>query len=302
MDGKARLLNAPMTSRIKILDTVSDPGNPAKPNDDSFGHNQACAFVIDGATGLGDRQYMDEAGSDAAWIARHFARGFQDQITRDTGVSEVARSLSLAARTEFLRRNENVPRYAWPLTAFAMLRQTRGGFHFVGLGDACLFLLQEDGSAAMHMAIPGAYEYEQSQARKHISRTGGITKEGGALGNSETLALLRQHRERQNTPESGVWTLGLVPEAADHLVSEPLDIKDEAHAIVCSDGFSDLVVLYAAYDSASLVRTARDRGLRPMLDELRRFEREVDPEGLRYPRFKQSDDTTALLVELAPDA
>jgi hypothetical protein len=112
---------------------------------------------------------------------------------------------------------------------------------------------------------------------------------------------LRQHRERQNTPESGVWTLGLVPEAADHLVSKRLDITGKTHAIVCSDGFSDLAVLYAAYDAASLVRTARDKGLRPMLDELRRFEREIDPEGLRYPRYKQSDDTTALLVELAPD-
>jgi hypothetical protein len=35
-----------------------------------------------------------------------------------------------------------------------------------------------------------------------------------------------------------------------------------------------------------------------MIEELRRFERETDPEGLRYPRFKQSDDTTAILVEL----
>jgi len=290
----------PMTTRITILDSISDPGNPAKPNDDSFGYNDACAFVIDGATGLGDRQYMDEAGSDAAWIARHFARGFQDQITRESSVSEVAHDLSLAARSAFLSRHETVPRYAWPLTAFAMLHQTDDGFHFIGLGDSCLFLLEENGFATMHMAIPGAYQHEQNQARKHIARTGGITKEGGALGNSETLALLRQHRERQNTPESGVWTLGLVPEAADHLVSERLVIRGRAHAIICSDGFSDLAVLYAAYDSESLVRTAREKGLRSMVEELRRFEREIDPEGLRYPRYKQSDDTTALLVQLTP--
>ena len=99
-----------MTSRITILDSISDPGNPAKANDDSFGHNEACAFVIDGATGLGDRQYMHEAGSDAAWIARHFARGFQDQITHETSVSDVARNLSQTARGAFLSRHENVPR------------------------------------------------------------------------------------------------------------------------------------------------------------------------------------------------
>ncbi len=287
-----------MTSSITIIDTISDPGNPAKPNDDDFGHNEACAFVIDGATGLGDRQYMDITGSDAAWIAARFARGFQQQITCDGNVSDVARTISLEARETFLGLNADVPRYAWPLSAFAMVHATRRGFSFRGLGDSCLFLLRDDGTASLHIPIPGAYEHEQVQAQRHIARTGGITKGGGTLGNPETLAGLRRHRESQNTPDSGVWTLGLVPEAADHLVSEDLEIKGKAHAIVCSDGFSDLVVLYAAYTSASLVRTALDKGLAPMVEELRRFEREVDPEGLRYPRYKQSDDTTALLIEL----
>jgi hypothetical protein len=149
----------------------------------------------------------------------------------------------------------------------------------------------------MHMAIPDAFTREQAHAQSHIARTGGITKNGGALGNTQTLEALRRHRETQNTP-GGIWTLGLVPEAADHLVSEDLPIEGKAHAIVCSDGFADLVVLYQAYDAASLVRTALDKGLAPMIEELRRFERKTDPEGLRYPRFKQSDDTTAILVEL----
>ncbi|KQV28377.1 hypothetical protein ASC97_08625 [Rhizobium sp. Root1203] len=285
--------------RIRILDTITSPGNPERPNDDRFGHNDATAFVIDGATGLGDRRYMEEADSDAAWIAERFAHGFQQHLTRDTKVSDVARTLSVNALAAFQDRNTDVPRYAWPLAAFAMVHATRSGLSFLGLGDSCLFLLRDDGSASMHMAIPDAYANEQLHAQSHIARTGGITRDGGALGNPETLAALRRHRENQNTVDSGVWTLGLVPDAADHLVSEELRIEGTGHAIVCSDGFSDLVVLYAAYTSASLVRTALDNGLAPMVDELRRFEREIDPEGIRFPRFKQSDDTTALLVELS---
>ncbi len=286
--------------RITILDSITTPGNPVKPNDDRFGHNEACAFVIDGATGLGDRQYIDETGSDAAWIAGQFASGFQRYVTRDGKVSDVARSTSLEARAAFLGHHGDAPRYAWPLSAFAMVHATHDGFSFLGLGDSCVFLLRNDGAASLHIPIPGAYEREQVQAQRHIARTGGITKGGGALGTPETLAALRRHRESQNTPDSGAWTLGLVPEAADHLVSEELQISEKAHAIVCSDGFSDLVVLYAAYTSASLVQTAIEKGLAPMVEELRRFEREIDPEGLRYPRYKQSDDTTALLVELTP--
>jgi hypothetical protein len=282
---------------IKILDSQSTPSNPAKPNDDRFGHNEASAFVIDGATGLGDRQYIDATGSDAAWIAARFADGFRQQITRDTAISDIARTVSLESREAFLGSHPDVPRYAWPLSAFAMLHASQTGFTFYGLGDSCVFLLSEDGTASIHMAIPDAFTREQAHAQSHIARTGGITKGGGALGNAETLAALRKHRESQNTA-GGIWTLGLVPEAADHLVSEDLPITGKAHAIVCSDGFADLVVLYAAYDAASLVRAALGKGIGPMIEELRRFERETDPEGLRYPRFKQSDDTTAILVEL----
>jgi hypothetical protein len=284
--------------RIKILDAVTSPGDPEKPNDDRFGHNEACAFVIDGATGLGDFRYVEEADSDAAWIAERFAHGFKQNINRDSAIRDVARAVSREARSTFLGRNAEAPRYAWPLAAFAMVHATRNGLSFIGLGDSCLFLLRHDGSGSLHVAIPDAYGSEQMNAQSHIARTGGITKGGGALGNPQTLAALRRHRESQNTPGSGVWSLGLVPDAADHLVSQELRIEGTSHAVVCSDGFSDLVVLYAAYTSASLVRTALDKGLGPMVDELRRFEREVDPEGLRFPRFKQSDDTTALLVEL----
>jgi serine/threonine protein phosphatase PrpC len=284
--------------RIRILDAVTSPGNPEKPNDDRLGHNEACAFVIDGATGLGDRRYVEEAGSDAAWIAERFAHGFEQNITRETPVHEIARAISLEARSNFLARNADVPRYAWPLAAFAMVHATHDRLSFLGLGDSCLFLLRQDGTANLHMAIPDAYKSEQMLARSHIARTGGITKGGGALGDPETLAALRRHRENQNTAGSGIWTLGLVPEASDHLVAHELRIDGTSHAIVCSDGLSDLVVLYSAYTATSLVRAALDKGLASMVDELRRFEREVDPEGLRFPRFKQSDDTTALLVEL----
>ncbi|WP_337268503.1 hypothetical protein [Oryzifoliimicrobium ureilyticus] len=284
-------------AQISVLEAISDPGNAAKANEDCFGYNDACAFVIDGATGLGDRQYIDPDGSDAAWIASRFAEGFRREISRDSSIADVARRISEEARAVFMGAHPDVPRYAWPLSAFAMVHATRDGISFYGLGDSCLFLLQDDGSSSLHTALPYAFAREQAQAQSHITRTGGITKGGGALADEETLAGLRKHRESQNKP-GGVWSLGLVPDAADHLFHETLPVTRQAHAIVCSDGLADLVVLYHAFDPAGLVRAAREWGLQRLIDQLRRLEREIDPEGLRYPRFKQSDDTTAILLEL----
>ena len=57
---------------FEILDTISLPGDPLKPNDDAFGHAENAAVVIDGATSLGDP--LMPGDSDAAWLAHFGAR------------------------------------------------------------------------------------------------------------------------------------------------------------------------------------------------------------------------------------
>ncbi len=67
-----------------------------------------------------------------------------------------------------------------------------------------------------------------------------------------------------------------------------------------SDGFLALATDYGRYDAEGLLAAARNGGLKPLLQELREIEAE-DPQGRRFPRFKQSDDATAVLVQVRPD-
>lgn len=48
----------------------------------------------------------------------------------------------------------------------------------------------------------------------------------------------------------------------------------------------------------ALIAAAREQGLKALGDKLRGIE-DGDPEGRRYPRFKKSDDATAVLLKLA---
>lgn len=287
--------------RIEILDAITDPGTLTRPNEDSFGHNADSAFVVDGATGLGDWQFMPGHGSDAAWIAAFSALRLRENLTGTCDVRTVIREICRQAADEFRSIAGDQPRYAWPLSALAAARATPHGFEFIGLGDCCLYLLPDTGEAEIHMAIPDAFQREQAAAREHIHRVGGIGPSGAANDDPTTLAGLRRHRERQNTDDGDVWTLGLVPETADHLTIHPLPLKSSATAIVCSDGLADLVSLYHTRDAAGLVKAARTSGLASLVEELRHFERVVDPDGHRFPRFKQSDDTTAILLRLTVD-
>ena len=57
---------------LRLLESLSLPGDPAKANEDSFAQNQSAALVMDGATMLGDP--LMPGASDAAWIAQFGAR------------------------------------------------------------------------------------------------------------------------------------------------------------------------------------------------------------------------------------
>lgn len=284
--------------KLSIIETISDPGKAGRPNEDRFGFNDSVAFVVDGATGLGDRQFMPNFGSDAAWIADYAASRLAQEWTGDADISALIRQISADAREVFTQTAGEQPRYAWPLAAFAGLHLTSTGLEFVGLGDSVVYVLHDDGRAETLTALPQAFANEQAAARQHIERVGGIGASGSAVNDPQTLEKLRKGRERQNTPEGTVWSLGLVPETADHLARKLVPLSEGATVLVCSDGLADLVSLYKLYDAASLVQRAATAGLGALVSELRHMEREVDPDGLAYPRYKQSDDTTAILVRL----
>jgi hypothetical protein len=65
-----------------------------------------------------------------------------------------------------------------------------------------------------------------------------------------------------------------------------------------TDGFAVLADQYGAYDQAGLVRAVTERGLQELGRELRAIEA-ADAGGAKHPRFKASDDATALLLRLS---
>ncbi len=236
--------------------------------------------------------------TDAAWIAEYAAQRLVLELTPEVEVANLIRRITADARTIFDATAGEQPRYAWPAAALAGLRVTDTGLQFFGLGDSVVYLLHDDGRTETFTALPDAFAREQAAARAHLTRLGGIGAAGSLVGDPQTLEDLRASRARQNTPGGRVWSLGLVPDTADHLALQTIPLAGGATAIICSDGLADLVSLYEVYDAGALVRRAATAGLGPLVAELRQLEREVDPDGLTYPRFKQSDDTTAMLVRV----
>lgn len=276
---------------LTFVDALSLAGDRAKQNDDAFGHARGCAWVIDGATDLHDAP-LTGAASDAAWIAHH-ANAFLHGEAGRTDLRSLVRAASVAAREDFVRAAGTAPDERWraPIASLLLLRETDKGLEGLSLGDCRLFVLGADGVAAEAGPPPAHADRESALAAQQADAQTPL------LARTETIAMLRRLRAAQNR-EGAPWTFGLNPRCADHAIAWRMSPGRPAHLLLCSDGFAALADRYRRYDGPGLVRAAMDKGLHVLAEELRAIEAR-DIAGARHPRFKPSDDATAVLMRVS---
>src|ERR1700759_5045974 len=131
---------------FEILDTLSIPGNPLKPNDDAFGHANNAAVVLDGATSLGEP--LMPGDSDAAWIAHFGARRLIAHVKDgDQPVDALRHTFEDAKKSfEALRKRPMQESWELPFASMAFAFEAEGGFEFLWYGDCAGLLQRPDGT------------------------------------------------------------------------------------------------------------------------------------------------------------
>lgn len=281
---------------FSILDTLSLPGFDDRPNEDRFGVARSAAFVVDGATGLGDPVLTGPGGSDAAWIAEFAALGFEAALAKDRSVVDAVRAINTEAARLVGRIAPDAPAWALPIAAFQAVVWRDGALTASGLGDCSLVVVDARGVVHRAVGLEGSGAKERETTRAH--RAGAALAGRQLYELDEVKARLRDERARFNTPGQPVWTLGPAPDAADHVNAIVLPIAPPAFGLLATDGFMALVDAYRLFDPAGLVAAARQDGLEMLGSLLRQTERVADPECRRWPRYKVSDDATAVLFEV----
>ena len=119
----------------------------------------------------------------------------------------------------------------------------------------------------------------------------------GARLRDEFLPALRAARNRVNTADE--WLFAPDVRCADHARHARVTVAPGSHLLLASDGFLALASDYEAYTPQTLLLACEERGLAALGEELRAIEAS-DPDGIKFPRFKRSDDATALLLAIVP--
>lgn len=275
-----------MTSRssITILGQITDPGKPDRANEDGAGAAGPFAWIIDGATGLTDTPLLN-APSDAAWLTAVLSEAFRTHADVAADAAALLREGAALAERRFRAERNRAPeeRYEIPTAAVLIARADEDGLEIVDLGD-CSIYVADAGSITRYGGTERGRALEKDNADKLMA--------GGQGRTADVLAHLRAIRNRANTPG------GYPIIAPDRNSAAPARRNRhrarEGEALFLTDGFEAAIDDYALYDPSTLMDAAR-RDLSVPLAALRDVEA-TDPDMTRFPRFKPSDDATALLV------
>jgi len=184
-----------------------------------------------------------------------------------------------------------------PIAAFQAITWRNGRLDAFGLGDCSLFLIDATGMVQRATGLPGSGGREAEEAA--AARAAGGALAGRQLyERDDVMERLRADRARFNRKDGPVWTIGAEPEAANHIHHVALAIEPPVTGLLASDGFAALVDSYRHFDAAGLLAAARQDGLTVLGSLLRQLERVADPECAIWPRYKVSDDATAVLFTI----
>jgi serine/threonine protein phosphatase PrpC len=277
---------------FELLDSLSLAGHPSKPNEDSFSHAAGFACVFDGATVLGEN--LMPGKSDAQWIAQFGARRLRAHADEGGSSRDALRAAASDAEKSFnaLRKRAPAETYETPLASLMALFVRRDMVEALWFGDCSALIRSPDG------AVLVVGEALKSRARER-SRVSSLAEPDGVAATAvrqKFLPALRASRNRANKP-GGDWLFAPDASCADHAAEARLTVASASRILMASDGFFALVSDYGRYTAEVLMQVAQSRGLKALGEELRAIEA-ADPKGHSYPRFKTSDDATALLLSL----
>lgn len=277
---------------LTVIDSLSLAGDRAKQNDDAAGAFGRFAWVIDGATDLHGAP-LSPAASDASFFAHAFNAGLHAAAPATADIpSLMAASLATAQSAWNAAAAPMVHAWQTATASVVVVMETDAGLTATDLGDSRLFVLDANGNAH---AFGGGRESAKAEAAQVRIITRGMTER--PLEREDVIEELRRRRSLANIP-GGYWVLGLDEACLNHRREASFTLAKPAFAVLATDGFAALVDRYEAYDVASFVAAASSKGLTTLAQELRAIET-ADSDGAVHPRWKKSDDATALLLRLS---
>lgn len=270
-----------------VEESVTDASG-AKPNEDAFGYAVDCAWVLDGATGLGDKIY-DSAKPDARMIARQASRLLGNYgVRRDLELPDVIKRVVADLKT--FHENHvvrSVKPHELPSCCLIFARLNGNKLETVSLGD-CMLMLEYRGKIQEVAPDPVLNRLDRISLTemRRVFRAGA---KDWAEARAAIVGLLKANRAKMNA-EDGYGVLAPDERCLDKARYAKLDVQEGTRLFLGSDGMTRLFDTFGLCEKADMLR--QSPSLAELMTTLRDYEKtKIDPaSGV----LKRHDDATAI--------
>lgn len=268
-----------------------------KVSEDSYGHvgdaDFGAAWVIDGATSLGDEEYAGGGISDAAWYAQQFSEALHQHSLWPLPVEEIfstaIRQVAKAWQDAVGALERDIPRFALPSAAGIWVRWRDGLLETVSLGDCRGWHMRVDGVLTqLALLDEKANDDWVAEIVKQQQSAGVLAHDMRAA----TMGPVRAARSHMNQA-SGYWIFGIHAETAQHLSVRRVPLTP-GHMVLCSDGLFRWVDVLHQGGSADFT-CACVEDIAGVLTRVRELENN-DKDCVTFPRLKCHDDATGMVL------
>lgn len=275
---------------ILKYEKISLPGKQI--NEDHASITSSSAWVLDGATGLGSNRIHEK--SDAAWFVNQWNEYLLNHIhNHETSLKEIVRKGIKTIKNKYYQTvKQEVAPIDLPSSGIALIRFTHEIEYFL-LGD-CSLLIKENESVKKYK--DDRLEILDNQvihAIKALRKDKNLSLEEAREAVKDILI---KNRLLKNKPD-GYWILGFDEEAVNYAITGTLSKNSYLEVLMMTDGFSAIEDKYAYINENQLLDDVRQKGLEYLYNLLRDIENK-DASGILYPRLKQSDDASAVYIQL----
>lgn len=270
---------------------VTSAGSALKPSEDFLAVNPRVALVLDGLSS------PPELGSGCRhgtpWFVAQLSGFLLREATSrpDTSLADCT-GQAIADVAALHRDTCDLTHLGTPSCSVAIVRDGPDRVDYLSIFDSVILLDGPGGLLAISdLRVDGYAQQEHQETLRHRI---GTPEHQQAV--SRLVAAQRPHR---NVP-TGYWVAGAIPEAAHHAVTGSVPRSGVSRVAILSDGASCLAEDYRQTDWTGLLDQLETDGPEAVIAAVRRAEA-TDPLGERWPRYKASDDSTAVFCTFGVD-
>ena len=278
---------------MKVCDTLCYQGS-AKYNEDIVGVSPFGAWVLDGATGLNNKNLVSDK-SDANWYVNWWNKNLHQNINKEIALKEIIADGIKLIRDEYygIVNKDRIEKLDTPSSSISIIKFYSDKIEYFLLGDCALHFKQEE---KVKIIKDRTLCYLDKLVYDEMENLPNLKELSYEEIKSSVMKTIISNRLKKNTKD-GYWILDFDKEAIDNSINGFIYIKDNIKLMLTSDGFSCISDRYNEIEEQELLNNVEESGVGNIYNKLRKIE-EDDYLTTRFPRFKINDDSSCVYLDI----